>query len=186
MAVEENGIQDYESYNQDHAYQVDSGVVQLPVASRVSAHRLIRLHGGIGARRVTFAASRHGRPPFIPAATDLAGDTLLGTTLVASLPRPNEAAGGFDWSVTGEYVYAQNVPRTPGADAFPVGSFPFVLPTQQTIASALVKTVPVPYSPSNFNLFFTAAGERIVDPESGAYVWPFLVLPPACATFDMV
>lgn len=184
MATEQTGHQDYNEYNQWHEYTQVPGVMQVPVASRTSAHRLIRLHGGYGTRIVKWRASRFGRPPVIPAAAGTTDDTLLGTTVTPTLPSPNEQAGGFDWSVSGEYRYAQNEERVPGTDAFPVGQHPFVNPIQEQIATGLTTQISV--SPSDFNAFYTAVGTAVYDAATGAYLWPFLALAPAFSSEDLI
>lgn len=186
MPTERTGFQDYDSCNQSNEYRTVGGVVQLPVAGRTSAHKLIRLHGGYGTRVVKWRANRYGRPPVIPRAQDTTGDTLLGSTVTPQLPRPNEYAGGFDWSVSGEYVYAQNTVRTPGTDTLPVGNYPFVLPTQERMATALAGQTQESPSPSNFNAYFSSLGEALYDPTTGSYVWPFLALPPAFSSGDLI
>lgn len=170
MAVEKSGFQDYDVYQQDHKFVSVGGTVQLPVASRTAATRLIRLHGGMGKRIVTFRADRHGRPPVIPKPIDLSADTLLSHSVTPMLPRPNEQAGGYDWSVTGEYEYAQNTLREPGTDNLPTGTYPFALPVQTLVAGVLNDSVsnPDPITVSN----------AVVDFTTGGYIWPFTDFPP--------
>lgn len=183
MGIEKAGFQDYEQYGQEHEFTHIGGVVQLPVASRTADHRLIRLHGGYGKRTVRWKAKRNGRPPVIPVASGLTDDTLLNATVMPMLPRPNENAGGFDWCVSGTYEYAQNAPRIVGTDAFPVGGFPFALPIQEAVAGQLGQT----QSPSqNFSTYYNAVGASIVDPVTGAYIWPFLALPTAFTSEGLI
>lgn len=178
MAAERGGIQDYDEYQQTHEYVHVGGVVQLPVASRTSAHRLIRLHGGYGKRIVKWTASRHGRPPQIPLPS-ARGDTLLNTTIAPILPRPNDQAAGYDWRVSGVYEFAQDTVRVPGTDAFPVGSYPWTGTVQGQAAAILATETTESPSPSNFNAYYSDLGVQIYDPVTGAYIWPFLALPPA-------
>ncbi len=173
-SVESAGFGDYTGYDQTHEFVTVPGVVQVPVASRSAAHRLIRLHGGYGKRITRFAASRFGRPPVMPAAADTNGDTLLGTTVIPSLPRPNNQANGYDWKVSGEYTFAQNAPRVPGVDTFPVGSHPYALPAQQTMAILLSQPSE---QQSTFTGFYTDIATNVVDLDTGFFLWPFLALP---------
>jgi hypothetical protein len=183
MAVEP-ASPDYVAYGQDHQYKSCAGVVQVPVASRTAAHRLIRLHGGFGTRTVKWSASRYGKPPVIPR-PESADDVLLATSVTPALPRPNEAAGGFDWTVSGEYVFAQVTPRVPGTHALPVGKYPFELPAQDTAARALSRSVSqVTANSYTFNSYYTLLGNRLVNIGSGSYIWPFLALPPAFSFGD--
>lgn len=188
--LETAGLGDYDQYNQQHQYNTVPGVVQVPVAGHSSQHRLIRLHGGYGTRTVKWTAARYGRPPVIPKADDADGDILLGTTIAPCLPSPNDSAAGFNWLITGEYTYAQESPRVPGTDTFPVGSFPFATPTQSRAAQlisgaagAILQGVLDAAEQSgnedpDFDTYYEKMADQVYDPETGLWSWPFLALPP--------
>lgn len=180
MAVESGGYQDYDTYQQVHSYTSAPGIVQLPVASRSSGVRLIRLHGGVGTRVVNFTAARHGRPPVLPSPVNLSADTLLSSGVSVPLPRPNTRAGGFDWVVTGTYVYSQNNLRTPGTDNLPTGEYPFALPVQTSMAEALDTTV------SSQNRSPVTLGNAIIDHVTGSYIWPYTDLPPISFSKELI
>lgn len=197
MVTESQGIQDYDTYTQSHAYKTVPGVVQVPVAGYSPQHRLIRLHGGYGTRTVIWSAERYGRPPILPEAVTTNDDVLLGTVVAPDLPVPNHQAGGFNWSVSGEYTYAQVTPRVVGTDTFPVGSYPFALPGQTGNAKAIASTVAgaagailggvlgaagaealMSGDVSDFNTRYEQIAKATYDPNTGLWSWPFLALPP--------
>lgn len=179
--LEQGGHQDYKGFAQKNDFQHDLGLVVLPVASRTAAHRVIRLHGGYATRRVTWRADRTGRPPIIPAAADTEGDKLLSASVVPRLPVPMRGEAGYEWSVSGEYVYVQNTPRVAGETTFPVGNYPFVVEPAASVAEDIARPfvqqhyVGAPAG-ERFPTFieYVAGRTDLRDPE---WIWPFLALP---------
>jgi hypothetical protein len=163
---------EYLGYRQNSEYSYESGVFVLPLASREPQTVIVRVHGGLGVRRVNVAASKRGGPPILPAAVDTDRDTLISCTVNVPLPAIIQDAPSFNWTVTGEYLYVTTGikgPRVPGKDFLPAGQYPFPLPLQdaavevlsaggagmEAVAATLVSTIP-----------------------SGGYLWPFTTYPP--------
>lgn len=168
--------QDYTDHRIDNAFSQVEGVVVLPVAARVSAYRLIRLHGGYGTRKCRWTTSRSGKPPVIPAANDTAEDLFLGSKVVTNLPTPNRA-GTYDWTVSGEYEYVQKVPRYAGVSAFPVGNYPFLIDQQTAAATQILAPIASSYTgPLPFQSLISAAEDLALAP-GGVINWPLLALP---------
>jgi hypothetical protein len=124
----------YSGYTQDHTYNYDPGVVAAPLASALPQVRLIRLHGGFQTRKVDWTASRNGKPPVIPAAVDTVYDKLVGAVAVVGLPVPNRDAAGYNWNLSGSYLYVGAAPRIPGVHALPTGSHPYPVEPQNSLA----------------------------------------------------
>jgi hypothetical protein len=188
----DNEAASYAGYHAKNDYSHDLGVVVMPVASATPAHRLIRLHGGVGYRTVRWEARRVGAPPTIPAAGDTGGDTLLATHVVPHLPVP-DTAGGYDWIVGGEYTFVQNAPRVAGVNAFPAGEHPF-----QTVQSKIATNIVGSYGRSilsqaqgeltvavvdRFTEYMTGQSYRGAD---GVPVWPLTVLPAAASSTHII
>lgn len=177
----------YRGYQQDQAFEHDLGLVVLPVASYTSgspgAHRVIRLHGGLAMRRVTWRSTRVGVPPMIPAAADSGNDTILSAVVIPSLPMPDKANGAYSWTVQGEYTYVQGTPRVAGVNAFPCGQHPYLVLPQADLAGALVEGQPA--LPTGATDTFPLdrcteyATDRATRREDGSIIWPLLALP-AC------
>jgi hypothetical protein len=184
----------YKRQEQTTEYSHDPGLVALPVASRASAHRLIRLHGGIGKRRVKWRMDREGAPPYIPAARNLSdGDVLLSSTVTPSLPRPNPTVNGFDWSVEGEYVFVQARPRLAGRHTFPAGNHAFIVQPQAKFAAKKVESVLTGvYSDPNIaaedkidSVMNFAATYATIGPD-GTIEWPFTILPAEASSTHII
>ena len=184
--IETRGIGAYRESDQTHNYEYDSGVVVLPLAGRTAAHRLIRLHGGIGVRTVNWSVARLGRPPLIPAMTDTRGDTFIGGSVVPELPVPSPSVPGqFDWRVSGEYRFVQNSPRIAGENSFPAGAHPFVVPGQNNAAvSPTARKLSL--STATTDSLVTALLTGVTMDPSGNFAWPFTVLPAAMTTDHMM
>lgn len=176
----------YRAYEQEHTYSSDLGYLVLPIAQRTPGWRRIRLHGGLAFRKVKWSATRFGLPPVIPRADDLGTDLILSHTICPALPTPNPDHAGYNWTITGEYVYLQGDPREIGVDSFPTGGFPFPIAPNDVIASGLVDSPPADASlnlanvtdssnPSN-DLVIRLGEEAIA---GDLYSWPFTSLAPS-------
>lgn len=185
------GSASYTNYAQDHHYENETGLVVLPVASTVAKRRIIRLHGGTGTRRVQWTASRKGKPPIIPVPETTAYDTLIASRVTPALPSPDPNTGGYNWTISGEYVYSQVKPRQVGTDTLPTGAFPFVVGVSDTLAATLA---------APFLAVFQAAQAGSLNPfdavvkaisanlshESDTFFWPFTYLPPAFTNDNLI
>lgn len=183
-------VQDGKSYDgvqQRHAYETDGGFLVCPVAGRTPKFRRIRLHGGVGYRRVHWSMDRQGKPPFIPAATDISNtDLLLSTVVQPSLPSPQPEQGGYQWHVEGEYLFVQQTPRVAGVNAFPTGGFPFVITPNDQLASQLVSQYAAAFGAvlggaaavtMTPEMLYNAVGLKALTQTD--YVWPFTAIPAA-------
>lgn len=180
-------------YRQEHHFSHERGVVVLPLAARVPAHRKIRLHGGYGLRKVKWRTERVGSPPMIPAAVDTATDTILCETVVPHLPQPNAQHNGFNWVVEGEYVFVQNTPRVAGENAFPTGYYPFLVEPQSSSISAVFGS----YARSLYSsitsddvdkleLLTEYIFNRTSRKEDGTMFWPFTVHPAGMTSTHLI
>lgn len=158
----------------------------MPIAGRVPGVRRIRLHGGFAFRRVTWSASRTGKPPVIPTPTDVGYDLILSHTVTPSLPDENPNIAGYNWRVKGEYLYIQGWPRRPGIDSLPTGSYPYLVQPNDTIATSLASPIYPgavasassvnPLFPNPNNDTMCILGVQAVHGDD--FVWPFTALPP--------
>lgn len=171
----------YKDYSQDHAYEHDTGLIVLPVGSREPKHRVIRLHGGVGIRRVKWSASRTGKPPIIPKAEDLAADTILSSSVSAALPTPLPQSGQYLFSLSGEYTYVQESPRVAGTNAFPTGVYPYTLNPHDAIASAAVGGLlahrSAPTTVADFDAAVTIVDTAVRYGRGTHFSWPLTVIP---------
>lgn len=173
-----SGAGSYKSADQSHQYEYDTGVIAVPLAGDEPGHRLIRLHGGIGMRRVNWTHTRTGNPPFIPTMEDTSGDTFLAGSVSPRLPTPSVTQNGYDWSVSGSYVYVQNTPRIVGQSHLPVGQHPFICYDQQAVASDLIgDAASSAYDADGFQGLIDAAEATLQPDANGSYTWPYLALP---------
>lgn len=190
--------QDATSYNgvkQIHTFETDSGYEILPVAGRVPGFRRIRLHGGIGFRRVRWSSDRTGKPPIIPQATDIGTtDLLISHTVSPSLPAPSPENNGYQWHVEGEYLYVQQAPRVPGVHAIPTGGFPFPVAPMDYTASILAGPVISSFggglagegvssilngaAQATISDLYNRLGAKAIASQTD-YVWPFTAIPAA-------
>lgn len=188
--LEVNGVTDYEKVNQRNDYTHDLGVVVVPVAGRESAHRNIRLHGGVAKRTVRWTSARKGRPPVIPKAVDTDGDTLLGVQVSPHLPTPQVGGNGYDWTVEGVYTYVQKSPRLTGTDAFPVGDYPYPVQPVFSVATQLAQPyISQYYTAAVAGTKFTSLTNHllsVVPWEGGQWTWPFLSLPGALSSEHLI
>lgn len=179
----------YRDYTQVHEYRNNRGLVVLPVCGCTAAHKVIRLHGGFGTRTVKWTASRGGKPPMIPAATDTYGDTLLSETVAPALPVPNSTADGYDWVVSGVYEYVQNSPRVAGVNAFPAGQHPYLVYPQAATAADMIPPIYTSpnYPPSGRADRQTEILAQELDPESPLTgSWPMPVFPAAYTSTHII
>ena len=174
--VDVNNYGDYLDHQMTNTFTEDQGLVVVPIADRVSGHRVIRLHGGVGTRTVNWKTTRMGKPPIAPAAENGDEDTFLGSTFGSQLPVPNRA-GGYDWSMSGSYTYVQNNHRVPGYAAFPVGDYPFVVIPAMVRAKELATPFVQDYAGDEpFQSFVSACWDGI--PYVGNDIeWPILAFP---------
>lgn len=185
----------YSEYSQDHEYTYQSGLAVMPVLGNSPRHRVLRLHSGLGMRRVSWSTARRGQPPMLPAMSDTAGDTFIGGRVTPVLPNPNEPAAGYNWAVTGEYVYVQNNPRIVGENALPTGNYPFVVSPQARIASdligddvvALVNATSPSVDPTDAvsELISDAVNENFVS-GTGVVTWPFTIIPAVASSTHII
>lgn len=185
----------YNEYSQDHEYTYKSGLAVMPVLGATPAHRVLRLHSGFGMRRVSWSAGRTGSPPMLPAMANTSGDTFLGGRVTPVLPNPNEPAAGYNWAVTGEYLYVQNSPRIVGENAFPTGNYPFVVSPQARVASeligndvvALVNATSPSVDPTDAvsELISEAVRENFVS-GTGVVTWPFTLIPAVASSTHII
>ena len=188
--IETTNAGGYRASDQTNDFQYDAGVIQLPVAARTAAHRLIRLHGGQGQRTATFRFVREGKPPIVPAMQDTSGDTFLGGSICPATPVPSATGRGLDWVVSGTYRFAQDAPRLVGTHAIPVGQNPYLDPSQAAEALAAVpSSVVSAYVASLANgpgtayqNFIAAVAEATKINGEGDYSWPLLALPTVFST----
>lgn len=172
----------YNGYSQDHKFEYDSGLMVLPTAGRTPGHKVIRLHGGVGMRRVKWESERDGRPPILPAAVDTIYDKLLSTDVTAAMPVPNPQSGAYTFSVHGEYLFVQKAPRMVGRDALPTAMFPFPVEPMDTVATALAKPVLqnavdiTANSTDPIGDLSNAVGVAVMT-ANGDSLWPFTFIP---------
>lgn len=175
--------QTYGGHEQHNEFTQNTGLVVCPLARRTPGHRVIRLHGGYGMRRVKWSSARRGQPPLIPQAADLNGDTLLSATVVAELPRPNPAARGYDWSAYGEYVFVQDDMRVAGTDALPVGDYPFLVEaatytSQQYGAGAYTVWSTSAKDKAAYNSLISTLFGAVTADNDGNLIWPYMAIAP--------
>lgn len=186
-------------YRQDNVYEGSTGLMVMPVATRVSAHKVIRLHGGFAIRRVKWHAGRAACPPLIPKAMDTIADTLLTHNVNVRLPSPNDEANGYDWQVNGEYIFVQNQMRVPGEHPLPAGQYPMMRDPQTTTATTLARPYFDQYF-SDLNTYNDPLNETFINPNAnlietlaenvkpvdGDVVWPFTALPSVLTSNHMI
>lgn len=171
-------VTSYSEYSQDHEFEHDLGVIVLPVASRESAYRRIRLHGGVGIRKVKWSAARAGKPPIIPKAVDLHNDSLLHSRVNAKLPLAQPQTGTFLFHVSGEYEYVQTTPRVAGVNAIPTASYPYSVDPMDTIATSFIgQGFSVPTTVAEFDTAVTYVDSTVRRGRGTAFTWPFTAIP---------
>lgn len=186
------GANTYQRYTQDHRFEYDNGLIVWPVAGRTPAFRVIRLHGGVGVRRVEWEASRRGKPPIVPSMTDTDYDTFLGGSITAALPQPDPQSIGYSWHVSGSYLYVQTQPRIVGTNSIPTGGFPYPVVPNDALGNQLVAdqvgNVLTNATPTDnvADLIGQAVGEDTVDHEEDNYLWPLTVLPPVFTNDNII
>ena len=126
--------------------------IKAALEMRPNAVKLVRIHAEYGVRRIKWSASRSQRPPNIPKVEDTQGDRYLGGSVTTELPRYDPIKGGYDFLVSGEYIYLQAVVREtgearqetnrkPGVDALPTGKYPYFLALQGYQAREAISSV---------------------------------------------
>lgn len=155
--------------NQEHKY--DPGVFVLPVASETSSAVVVRCHGGVGSRVVTFDLKKQGNPPVAPAPSLTIGtERLVAASVSVPTPSPNPQIGSYDWNLRGTYVYYDTSdPRIPGRDQLPAVSFPFVNPAQDSLAAQSLQG----RETETFENEMISAGVL----QGGGLLWPITVYP---------
>ncbi len=185
--TENVGTGGYRAADQRNTFEYDTGVIAVPLAGREAAHRLIRLHGGIGHRTMRYRFVREGKPPIVPTFEDTSGDTFLGGSISPACPMPSATGTDYDWIVEGVHEYVQNAPRIVGEDAIPVGQHPFTDLGQAQKAldharyapsaiGAYLSSSPAP-NRTKFHHFIEAVAEATPVVVGGEYSWPLLGLP---------
>lgn len=106
----------YENVSQVSTYTRDLGLLTLPVAGPDgSPARIIKTHAVMGYRSFNFNESKRGSPPMFPMMQDTSsGDKLLGGSLSFPLPGLNGDQSGYDYAVSGSYLYLQDGPLLSG------------------------------------------------------------------------
>jgi hypothetical protein len=201
QAVPDSALQPaYKDTAVDNAYSYDPGILILPVASATPGKVVsVRVHGGVGFRTVSFAATKSNTPPILPVAQDLIDpiaptvnpndpnnpipynvtDALVGASINIHAPTTNGSDTGYDWSVGGTYTYVtvrhpdKGGPRIPGRSVLPAGRMPY--PTMQDI---LTNSFSSSSSIDDNEQYFLNVQPSVTDIISGDYLWPFTVLPP--------
>lgn len=160
----------YRSYEQDHDYDYDGGVIPIPTSGSTPQFVSIRVHGGFGMRTVKWSTSRNDKPPIIPEMVNLEGDTFLSGNVQFALPQPNPQSGSMSWHVAGEYRYVQSSPRLVGTGVFTTGRVPYYTPGVDGIASTIL--APLVVGAATLTSVSTALAAT-VDHNNGNYLWPF-------------
>jgi hypothetical protein len=158
---------DYSGYRQSTKFSYDPGIFILPIASVIPKTKVVRVHGGYGTRVVTFAASKKGAPPIIPAATDTDRDYLVGANVNVPLPSPSAGSATYDWAVSGQYTFV-----TRGAalvDSQYVGGAR--VPGKDFLPEAIISS----------GSHEDAAAQLKQQIPHNNYLWPFTVMPPQFA-----
>lgn len=186
----------YNRYQQDHSYSTDTGLLVLPLSSKKPDFKIIRLHGGIQTRTVDWVACRQGKPPIIPSAVDTEFDKYLGGTVTVGLPVPNKQQNGYNWTVSGSYLYVEAAPRVPGVNTLPTGNAPYATEPMDSTANAgyLANAAAItagfqaladapaaadPVAPIDVVGQAVSGG---VDHLNDQYIWPYTFFPPIFST----
>lgn len=186
------GINSYQEVSQSHTYETDNGYAIMPIASREPGFRRIRLHGGLGFRRVKWRSARSGVPPIIPTPTDTLNDLIVSSTVTPSLPRADPNNAGYNWDVEGEYLYVQVYPRQAGTDALPTGGYPFPVAPNDALAMTIIEPIVDELQQAGTlpelidNLAIIQAGDEGVNHLNDAFRWPFTSLAPIFTSSDMI
>ncbi len=161
----------YNGYRQYNSYEYDPGVFVLPLASREPKNVVVRVHGGIGIRKVNVAAMKKGNPPILPAAVDTDRDTLVACSVQVPLPAFIPDQADYNWMASGTYLYVttKGGPRIPGRDFLPLGQYPFPLPLQDAAVESLAQ------AGIDMQTFATVLESQI---PAGTVTWPFTTYPP--------
>jgi len=188
----DDGGHEYGPISQGHQYETITGLMAVPRA--VGAPKLVRIHAEYGVRRIKWSASRSQRPPNIPKVEDTQGDRYLGGSVTTELPRYDPIKGGYDFLVSGEYIYLQAVVREtgearqetnrkPGVDALPTGKYPYFLALQGYQAREAISSVTAGGITDNnwmTKIGGTAKSGGLVDIGT-LYPWPLTWFPPAAS-----
>ncbi len=186
---------DYKRSDHQHSFHYDSGVIAVPTAGREPGVRLIRLHGGFGERIYRWQVDREGKPPVIPSMTDTSGDTFLGGFAAPMTPTPSAVnQKTYDWSVSGEYRFVQNVPRVVGEAALPVGQHPFVAGGPSAYGSLIAPNLGAYYANAvaqnlpegPFHTVAETLPSFVPVDNVGNFSWPFLAMPTAFASSHLI
>lgn len=161
----------YQDYRVDNVSTFDPGVLVLPVASEVGLAVKVRVHGGVGKYKTTFAIAKQGNPPVVPLPKAEVGDDALTASWVnVETPTPNEPSGGYNWIVRGEYEYSTvGSPREFGTDQLPIVAYPFTNARQDAIAAASLQ------GQSLNTLAASIDTEGLL--ATGGWLWPILSYP---------
>jgi hypothetical protein len=170
-AFDEAGATAYRDYDVDNVSTYDPGVLVLPVASEAGLAVKVRVHGGVGKYKTTFAISKQGNPPVVPLPKETQGnDSLTASWVNVETPTPNETSGGYDWIVRGEYEYSTvGSPRVFGTDMLPVVSYPFTNARQDLLAAASLQGQP----PTVLQNSIGTQNQLM----TGGWLWPIMTYP---------
>lgn len=171
------GAGEYTGVGHTSHYENTTGLVVIPRAREGATPKLVRVHGDYGMRKVSWSASRKNRPPLIPTQEDLLSDKYVGGVVSADMPIADPISGGYNWSISGEYLYFQSVrARKAGFDPLPTGAYPYTIQPQDTIAQSILSAT---YDTGFSNVIegkIAATGAEVVDQRT-LYPWPFTALP---------
>lgn len=182
-----DGAGEYGPTPQSHEYKTVTGLLTIPRA--VGAPKVVRIHAEYGLRIAKWEYHRNQRPPVIPKADDIlvngvANDTYMGGSVTAGLPRWDPLAGGYNFSIKGEYIYTQTVQRDagdarqlknrkPGVDPLPTGKYPYSLQLQTAqMLGVLGGGIPI----TSAITAMADIGRAVVDTNS-LYSFPFTFFP---------
>jgi len=118
-------IESYRKATNESKYSRDEGLLVLPVMGPAGTPpTVLRMHGGVGFRKVRWEAEKLGAPPLIPAFTSTSNDTIMFSDLYLSTPKVSGSQVQYLYEAHGEYTFVQNVTR--GVDSnFQTGNMPY-------------------------------------------------------------
>lgn len=179
--ISTGGVGEYTGSAQTHQYQTVTGLVAVPRANRTLQPKLVRVHAEYGQRVVRWQTGRNGRPPIVPTMSDLVGDRFLGGEVSLPMPTYDPITGGYNWRVSGEYVYLQARGRRPGVDPLLTGGYPHPVTPQDDAARFVSRGIsPTPpqlaAAATPVEALFMALGAALIRHDT-QFPWPFTTLP---------
>lgn len=143
MALDNPQVSLYNRHTLNNQYEEVSGVYEMPLAislatleglqpsSRATTKtvRMVRLHAPYMRRTVTFASTKNGNPPVIPAPSETDGLSLTGAAWNLPHPTINPNQTNYDYNISGAYQYVESIFHPYGI-GFCLGTAPFSTPTE--------------------------------------------------------